>query len=345
MRASTMLLALGIGVTVARPTMADPNSESAREGNSSTVPSIDQARAAFAEGRELIAAEEWRAAVQKFEYAARAKNTPGLRYYVGYCLEKEGQWGAAYESYLEAARLLESMPAEDVEKIIPEALARVRPAVARVSLVDLPDDATVFVNGARRPSRDELYLSPGRHTFAVEKAGYERFRADLLLEGGDEQQVQVRLSPVATRSSAQSELPQDSGETGRESRGWSPGRKVAFISTTSLSALGLGVGIVGMALSSERKKDMKALQTEVDNIAGEGSASCREPSNDLKVVCADLERAAKRRTSMNTMMVGGYVTAGVGALGALGVAFLWPDTPLQVEVGSDSVWLRVRGEF
>jgi len=316
--------------------------EAAWQPSPAGKPSLEEARAAFAEGRALMEEEKWLEAVRKFEYAAAAKNTPGLRYYIGYCWERQGATEEAFVHYQTAQELLAHVPAVDVEQIIPEALARVKGKLALVELTGAPQGVALHVDGKPRAATNELYLGPGRHTLLLEKEGHVDFSVTLLLEPGERSEVRVQMPPLSTDPTPALQA-RDAESTG----GWRAPRKVVFWTSLGASAVGLGTGIVGTVQRSAAQRRFRDFRAEADKLSGGSSAACANPSGDLIRVCNNLDLASERRTTSTVAMVGGYALFGVGVAGALTAAFLWPEAPVKVEMGASSrdVWLGVRSVF
>lgn len=306
-------------------------------------PTLEAARAAFAEGLALIQDEKWLEAVRKFEYAAAAKNTPGLRYYIGFCWERQGAADEALTHYQTAQELLVQMPAPDVEQIIPEAILRVQAKLARVQLIGAPPGVTLSVDGEPREITQELYLSAGRHTLRMEKKGHEDFSTILLLDPGERTEVNVEMPPSGEGDLIGSGDPGDAARVHR----WTASRKGVFWSSAGLSAVGLGTGVFGTVQAASVRRRVRQFQAEADDLSDGDPSACTNPSGDLVRVCNNLELANRRRAVSTVAMVGGYSLLGVGVVGALAAAFLWPEAPVQVEVGAapHGSWLGVRGEF
>jgi hypothetical protein len=316
-------------------------------------PTLEEARAAFVEGRQLMGQKSWADAEAQFSFAVRARNTPGLRYHVGYCQEKGGRRVEALSSYSAAQELLEQAPAPDVEELIPEAISRVAQELPEVDLKGVPSGAQLRVDGKPRPLSLQFPLNPGQHTLRISKEGYSEFAVEIELEARERVSVDVEMHstrPEPASGIAIDEVDSDevdSDEAPEPQAGSSAAQRAVFWSSVSLGAVGLGVGVVGTVLFSQAGRHVESLSTEVGKLGGVGDSSCADPEQSLSLVCEDLGRAGQRRDTMGALMIGGYTTMGVGALGAVAAHFLWPEGPVAIDVGrGSSPWfISARGSF
>ena len=321
-------------------TAGEAGSPSEGTGSSAEkLPTIEEAREAFLLGRRLISEGAWTDAEERFLFAVRVKNTPGLRYYIGYCREKQGLLVEALSSYRLAADLLETQEAPDVDEMVPVAIERVSGLLPVLILYDVPSSARLTFDGARRPLSQQFHANPGVHRVLIEQDGYKPFETAVDLVPGEKSRIQVKLEPIEVGS-------EEFADDGRTSSSLEL-RKIVFWSSTGVAALGLGAGVTGAVLFSSTKRGLRELNSEADEISGEEDASCVRPSSSLEQVCEDLARGAKRKNTMGNLMVGGFVGAGVGAAGALVTHFFWPEAPVRVDVGlsggGSSFW--VSGQF
>lgn len=291
------------------------------------LPTIEEAREAFLRGRSLIAQGKWTDAEEQFLFSVRVKNTPGLRYYIGFCREKEGLLEEALSSYRLAAELLETQKAPDVDQIVPVAIERVIALLPVVMLSDVPPGASLKVDGALRPFSEQFHANPGSHRVLIEKEGYTPFATTVDLVEGQKARIQVKMEPLDLESE---------GDAGDEPAAHSSSqqlRKILFWSSAGVAVAGLGAGVTGAVLFSSTKRKIDDLNEEADKISGGGGNACSNPTPSLERICEDLARGAKRKNAMGNLMIGGFVGAGVGALGAVVTHYFWPEAPVRVQVG------------
>lgn len=307
---------------------AEDGASSSSDTSSASQPtlSLGEARQAFLKGRALIAEGRWAEAEEQFLLAIRAKNTPGLHYYIGYCRENQGSLVLALASYRMAEDLLETERAPDVDQIVPAAIERVTGLLPVILLYDVPAGAKLKFDGVERPLSQQFHADPGRHLIQVEKAGFKSFSTAFDLEAGKKARVVVKMEPAqqnADRVTPGEDVRSDSGSL----------RKVLFWSSTGVALGGLGAGVTGAVLLAATKREIERLDEEAEEIAQSEDSSCLQPSAALERVCSDLEAGAKRKKSMGTLMVGGFAAAGVGTVGALVTHFLWPEARVSVDLG------------
>lgn len=309
----------------AGPEPARASSEEA-ESPVGTTPTIEEARQAFLRGSALVAEGKWREAEEQFLFAVRGKNTPGLRYYLGYCRENQGLLVEALASYRLAEDLLETEPAPDVDQIVPAAIERVSRLLPVLFLYDVKAGARLTMDGVERPLSQQFHANPGVHQILIEKEGFESFAATVHLEEGKKARVMVKMAAISSPPDPSPSNP----ETGPRS---SSLRTVLFWSSTGIAVGGLGAGVTGAVLFSSTKREIKELNQQADEVSDSRDSSCTEPIPALERVCADLNRGAKRKNAMGRLMVGGFAAAGVGVAGAVVTHFLWPEAKVRVDVG------------
>ncbi len=302
-------------------------------------PSLEQARTAFLEGRNLIGEGKWADAEEQFRVAVRVKNTPGLRYYIGYCQEKQGLLVEAMATYREAEELLSTEKAPDVEQLVPEAIERVSGKLSLLLLEGVPAGAQLSVDGKSRPLSLQFYLNPGKHELRLRKDGYQDFVHQMSFEAGKRQRVVVEMQPVQAKVV-------DPGPVDEVRDPVDSVQRAVFWSSVGVGAVGLGVGITGAVLLSSTKREVSDLNEIADAMSRGDDSACSAPSSEMGTVCSDLERGGKRANAMGNVMVGGFIAAGVGAAGAVVSHFFWPESSLRVDVGvapgATSVVLRGR---
>jgi hypothetical protein len=270
---------------------------------------------------------KWEEAAERFEFAARAKNTPGLRYYIGYCQEKAGLLVEARDSYVEAKTLLETQPAADVETLIPEALERVETALPRVSLRGAPQGAKIFVDGKDANDADELMLNPGEHSLKATAPDHEDFETTVALREGQTEIILVKMTPREQRAEpAPVSAPPPAVEP-EESRGpaGDGARRAVFWTGVGVGVAGLATGVVGTIVFASADGDLKETGGTIDGLSSGGDSACYQAQGDLAEACGALTDSGRKRSTGGNLMIGGYAAAGVGVATALVAHFLWPN--------------------
>src|SRR3954468_19292207 len=97
-----------------------------------TPTEIAVARRLFEEATELEGRSEWTEARAKLTEAVGVKETPGLRFHLGYCAEQLGEFVAALLQYDRAVDLIRAgATAPDVARQLEPAKARVEGKIAK----------------------------------------------------------------------------------------------------------------------------------------------------------------------------------------------------------------------
>src|SRR5690606_28647698 len=123
--------------------------------------------------------------------AAQIKNTPGIRYHIAFCQEKAGKMAEALQGYELTKELLKVSPAEDVAKLVPAAIERVRPQVGAVVLQDLPLAASVTIDEEVYGPVEQILLNPGQHQLVITQDGYEPFEKQVKVTASGTEIVRV----------------------------------------------------------------------------------------------------------------------------------------------------------
>jgi hypothetical protein len=314
-----------------------------------TKPTLEQARKAFAEGRALMDEQQWLHAARKFEYALRAKNTPGLRYYVGYCLEREGKLVEALAHFEDARRLLDTAPAADVAEVVPIAIERVEAKVAILVLRGLPPEASVELNGRILPRGERFRVNPGRGYLIIRKDGFVEYGEELNFAPATTEVVNVKLVPLATRrsDSSSSASAEDRSNESTDPRKRSTARSVVFWSGIGLSSATLITGAGGVMLFTNANASIRIQNDKLDDLEPDGGEACAAPTPDAQIVCDDLEASQKKKRQGTALMIGSAAAFAAGVFGAIFAEYFWPDAPLDVGVaaGPGGGQLSLTGRF
>lgn len=164
-----------------------------------TAAEVAVARKSFAEATELEKAEKWVEAEAKLREALAIKETPGLRYHLGYCLEKQGKLVDALVELDRADEMLRlGAKAPDVEKLLASARERVKKSVGEVTvrLSANIKGAAVEIDGvAVKPALigKGIPLNPGRHVLTAKKAGRIPYRRELQVDPGGSVDVLISM--------------------------------------------------------------------------------------------------------------------------------------------------------
>ncbi len=325
---------------------------SSRADSSSTKdsPSIAEARAAFVEGMQLLKAGSWSEAQSRFELALASRRTPGLFYYVAFCLENQGSFLQALQQYRKAEQLLEEIPAGDVAALVPDAIARVERAVATISFRALPKQVQVEVDGKTAHDLETLRLNPGPHHLSVESPKHEKYEFDFVLAPGEVRTLRPQLvvkkkTVPATSVSSSSSLHKGSAAPAK-SEGLSPfGKPLAVGGAALVSVAGLATGIYFTVASANSSQRVRDLQDEIDRVGGGTNYSCSDASATLIGPCTALADELSSRRSSRVWTAVGYSVFGVGAVAAVVTQALWRTSQVEVAIAPGGGQLGWSGRF
>lgn len=300
--------------------------DAASSGSSPSPPSLQQARAAYVMGMDLLEKEEWQAAADRFLYAAEGRRTAGLLYHAAFCLEKLERYSQALALYQESQALADQEKASDVQALLPEALKRTDEALPQLTLHHLPADGVVEVNGQVHAAIPVLRLDPGRYSVVVLAPGHQAYEAEVHLTAAARVDLDVTLRPHPVQKT---KPPQErKTEPARER---TPKAKPYVVAAAAvLGASGLGVGIYGTVEHARLGKRQEELGNFIDEESARSSSSCVDPGASWADACAELRDVTHDRKMAKTLMIVGYTTSGVGAIAALGTQIFWRSPGVEV---------------
>lgn len=344
------LLALATLVSAAVPAAAAP----AHAGAAELTPSeLSVARQLFAEAKADADAGRWSEAAAKFRRAAAIKDTPGIRFHLARCEEEQGAFVEALVEYDRARELIESgVKAADVEKLLPEARARVEAKAAQLTLrlepglgasVELDGKAlSISVVGAPFP------VNPGQHRLRVAAPGRAHYAAELELGVGEKRELSIVLAaltpssePAAPRSAAVAASPPEDAKSGGVEA-----RTVLLASEATLfvAALGTGIAFTFVHASASERYDAANAQVLAEVGSDPSSTACTMPVAG----CSELDDARQDRDRAAAIQTVGFVAAGVSAA-AFGLTYwLWPrsaELRVGARPGPGSAELALSGQF
>lgn len=319
-----------------------PSSLLAAEGTRAPDnPMLSEARAAFAEGRAQMAEGRYREAITKFRQAAQVKETPGLRYYIAYCLEQLDELIEAKAEYERAAELLKDFEAGDVRELLPEARARVDRSLASLQVEGLAPDDQAFVDGnAIRPGVP-AFLNPGSHEVVVRSSSGQTSTTMVQLGRGETRKL-VPKAPEANPLGKTTTEPMPA--TAVEAS--NPTKKILFWTSVGVAALGAGAFTTGLILREDYAVQANELRRDLFESEGTDTP-CDGKASALPAKCEELASAVSSANTFEKVAIAGGIGLGVGVTSALLIHYLWPDAPSQVEahISPQSFGLTLRTSF
>lgn len=170
----------------------------------SAAPSASEialARDWYAQGRALQADGRWALASAKYRQALTIKDTPGLRYLLGYCEEQLERLVEARLEYDRAAELIAlGAQAADVAALLPHALARLKRTTPTLSIRVATTGAHARLRiderwYAREPFGTSIPMNPGSYRLRISAPGYQDYSVVVTLGERARVTLDVRLVP------------------------------------------------------------------------------------------------------------------------------------------------------
>jgi hypothetical protein len=312
---------------------------------------LSVARHLFTEAVELERAERWQLAALKLRDAIVIKDTPGLRFHLGHCEDKQGHLVEAMLSYDRAHELIAAgAKAADVEEVLEPtraALERRMPYLVLVTPVELPqikvdvDGVTLARSVLGRPAP----VNPGVHHIVAHAEGYRDFIQDLPIEEGERRTVHIDLEP--SRAAVASSSPPRKAGLANEAQPPSSTRTVVLVAESAFTVAALGVGGVFLLIRSSHADRIEEAQRTADRLSTAPDSCSTDTSVAVRVNCKDLNDAISAYNTSTKIAVGGFIGAGVGAVATALTLVLWPSAPFtpQVDHSAKQSVFGVSGRF
>jgi len=285
---------------------------------------IERARALFDEAGELERLGQWNAAQDKLRAALRIRETPHLRYALGWALENDDKLLEAKVEYENAVRLaaqkqgadevakLATARLQEVEKKTPAVQVRVpggSAAGARVTVdghtTTLKDDAvSIPVNPGSRVIRVERGKAPPIEQLVYVPRGMLR-----VVDIAKEESVASRTGPQDRHDAASSKEPVSSRLVVKEERS----NTFPIVLVASGAAMVLGGGLLFAASTNDAdERDTRMAQWCTATACTNGTTATLPETADAKAQREAADDAASRG---NTKQVLGALVGGVGLVG------------------------------
>lgn len=325
----------------------------ARAGEPSAA-QLSVARKAFAAATELEKEKKWAEAEAKLREALGIKETPGLRYHLGFCLENQQKLVEALVEYDRAEEMLQQgVKAPDVSELLAPAREGVKKRVASVTpkLPAKVEGVVIEVDG--RPVKAALLgkplpQNPGRRVFTASAPGRQPFRKELELAEGESRELVIDLppkggeaaaaagagaaAPVAAGSGSGKPAGPDSASSGDSSATFDssnakPGsaRTAVLIGEAAFTVVALGAGIFFAIKADKSQGEVDDANAELKKLGYAGKDACLGDSltKAAEETCAQLPTLTDQRNRDVNLTRAGFIGAGVGAVATVATFFLW----------------------
>lgn len=290
-------------------------------------PDTARARALFERAGELERQGQWTAAQDKLRLAIKIRETPHLRYALGWALENDDKLLEAKAEYETAARLARGRAgADEVSRLAAGRLEEVERKTPRVEIrvADRSGGARVVVDGHTTPLAGDVVtvpVNPGSRVVRVERTGRPAYEQLVYVPRGMVRVVEVPGGGVAAR-------------TGEEERHDAAARWASPVLRPEsarphalpvvLTAAGAALAIGGGALFASSAADASArddsMRAWCDATACVGGTTATRPES---AEATQHRRGATDAASRgNTKQILGATIGGIGLVGAAVGAYL-----------------------
>jgi hypothetical protein len=290
---------------------------------------IERARALFDEAGELERQGQWSAAQEKLRAAIRIRETPHLRYALGWALENDDKLLEAKIEYETAARLAsQKQGADDVARLANARLSEVEKKTPLVQVRVFGGSATgarVIVDGRATTLKDDMVampVNPGSRVIRIERPGQPPNEQLVYVPRGMVRVVDVpRTDTVASRTASHDRHDAASDTTTHLLVKEERSNTVPIILVASGAALVLGGGVLFAASASDAsERDERMAQWCTATACSGGTTATLPESADATAHRQAATEAAERG---NTKQAIGVAVGGIGLVGvAVGTYFL-----------------------
>lgn len=160
----------------------------------------DEADFRFRRAAEFYAKGRFDDALAEFFVSNRLVRNRNVMFNIARCFEQLGQWNEAYRAYVD---LVSEPWSADERQALDQAIERMRPRLALVTVRTTPPGAEVFIDrrdlGSRGVSPKTLALPPGAATVLVALPGHKPASLAVTLEKGREVDVSIALEKILGR--------------------------------------------------------------------------------------------------------------------------------------------------
>ena len=232
------------------------------------------ARTRFNKGRDLFIAKQYDPALVEFRAAAELYESPNTRLYIGRCERELGHGAAAVVDLQRAASEAADRASSDPRYASTQNAAKqeaseldVKLAHITITAPDLPDGATVTINGAPLATAAlgvPAPVDPGNIEVVAEAPGFVRFHKRLSASPGDAVEAKIQLAKAGAAAAAPAKSGGDDAtstdaETDAQPATTSGGhglRNAGFV-IGGIGLAGMGVFITFAVLAQNRFNDLQ----------------------------------------------------------------------------------------
>lgn len=319
-----------------------------------TAAEVAVARKAFADATELEKDKKWAEAESKLREAIAIKETPGLRYHLGFCLENQHKLVEALVEYDRAEEMLRlGAKAPDVSELLGPAREGVKKRVAGIKL-ELPakvDGVVIELDGV--PVKAALIgkvvpQNPGKLVITARAPGRQPYRREIELDEGESRELTIDLpekTAAAGPAAAAEPAPGESAAGGSTSASLdsakpSSTRTIVLIGEAAFTVLALGAGVFLQLKADKSQGEVDEANAELDKFGyRNNNRVCLDLPTNSENACGRLPGLTEQRDRDVNLSRASFIGAGVGAVATVATFFLWK--PPDVQQGRSARQLTV----
>jgi hypothetical protein len=286
-----------------------------------------RARALFDEAGELERQGRWGAAQERLRAALRIKETPHLRYALGWALENDDKLIEAKNEYETALRLAQQRNVEEVLRLAGVRLADLEQKTPVVEVRvphGIAPNTHVIVDGRPAPVRDDIAtvpVNPGSRVVRIERPNHAPTEQLIYVSRGTVRVIDVDADEalVASRTHAQERhtpttIPKRDAAATHEGRGGSVLPWVLIGGGTALVVGGGALLVSSGSDASERDRNQGAWCEAT--ACSDGTTATRPETTEAEAFRRDALDAANRGNAKQiagiSLGVAGLISAGIG---------------------------------
>jgi len=351
-RCQFALTAVALAVCLAGAALAEP-----------TAAEVAVARKAFADATELEREKKWAEAESKLREAIAIKETPGLRYHLGFCLENQHKLVEALVEYDRAEEMLRlGAKAPDVSELLGPAREGVKKRAANITL-ELPakvDGVVIELDGV--PVKAALVgkavpQNPGKRVITASAPGRQPFRREIELAEGESRELTIDLpektaaaGPAAAAGTAAARKAGDppaaqhgtegSASASLDSATPTSARTYVLVGEAAFTVLALGAGVFFQLKADKSQGEVDEANAELDKFGyRNNNRVCLDLPTNSENACGRLPVLTEQRDRDVNLSRASFIGAGVGAVATVATFFLWK--PPDVQQGRSARQLTV----
>lgn len=265
------LVAASLALSLAAPVVLEAPLAYAQD-----AAAIAKARETYREGIASEAAGKWEQALAQFKSVALVKSTAQVRYHIGFCQEKIGQYVDALGSYRLALHEAIEAKAKDVQKATQDRISALEPKIPKLTIHrgDGAQVAEVTMDGLQLGAASvgtAIPANPGPHVIKATAPGRKDFTAELTLADGETKTVELVLPEAAVADDKPASPPPQQVVVVEQPKDAVPAK------TSPVKIAGFvigGAGLVSLGVSAVFFAKRASAISDLDAVCGADRQSC-----------------------------------------------------------------------